>query len=190
MTTIAEKIIKELKTKTLTILQLSEITQIEEPKIRTTIKRLKDRAIVQETGMFLDRYKIYKLSDKLFNASFILRLIKKLDGVKAVILISIVDGAPISSILPEGINESRYAAMTTALFSLAQRACVATNKGKFKFSYIEGEDGKLLIIYFHKALVLSISFDSTISNEMIFTSYIKIIELIGNPLSDLIFSID
>ena len=87
MTTIAEKLIKELKTKALTILQLSEITQIEEPKIRTTIKRLKDRAIVQETGMFLDRYKIYKLSDKLFNASFILRLIKKLDGVKAVILI-------------------------------------------------------------------------------------------------------
>jgi len=136
--------------------------------------------------MFLDRYKIYMLSDKLYNASFILKLIKKLDGVKAVMLISIIDGAPISSILPEGINESRYAAMTTALFSLGQKACIATNKGKFKLSYIEGEDGKLVMIYFHKGLVLSISFDSTINNEMIFTSYIKIIELIGNPLSDLI----
>ena len=186
MTTIAEKLIKELKTKALTILQLSELTGIEEPKIRTTINRLKEKTIVQETGMFLDRYKIYKLSDKLFNASFIMRMIKNLDGVKAVILISTVDGAPISSILPEGSIESRYAAMTVAIFSLMERACKETNKGKFKFCHIEGEDGKLLIISLNKGLTLSISFDSTVVNDLMFTSYLKIIDLIGNSLSDLI----
>ena len=186
MTTIAEKLIIELKTKALTILQLSEITGIEEPKIRTTINRLKEKTIVQETGMFLDRYKIYKLSDKLLNASFVMRMIKKLDGAKAVILISSVDGAPISSILPEGSIESRYAAMTVAIFSLMERACKDTNKGKFKFCHIEGEDGKLLIISFNKGLILSISFDSTVSNDLILTSYIKVIDLIGNSLSDLI----
>ncbi len=186
MTTIAEKIINELKTKALTTLQLSEITEIEEAKIRTTINRLKEKAIVQETGMFLDRYKIYKLSDKLFNASFILRMIKKLDGVKAVILISSVDGAPISSILPEGLNESRYAAMTIALFSLMERACKDINKGRFKFCYIEGEDGKILLISFNEGLILSISFDSTVNNDLMFASYMKIIDLIGSSLSDLI----
>ena len=186
MTTIAEKIIKELKTKVLTILQLSEITEIEEAKIRTTIYRLKEKTIVEETGMFLDRYKIYKLSDKLFNASFILRMIKKLDGVKAVILISDIDGAPISSILPEGIDESRYAAMTVAMFNLMIRACKDINKGKFKYCHVEGEDGKLLIISFNKGLILSISFDSTVDNDLMFTSYLRIIDLIGNSLSDLI----
>jgi len=186
MTTIAEKLIKELKTKALTILQLSEITGIEEPKIRTTINRLKEKTIVQESGMFLDRYKIYKLSDKLFNASFIMRMIKKLDGVKAVILISDVDGASISSILPEEFDESRYAAMTIAMFNLMERACKEIKKGKFKFCHIEGEDGKLLIISFNKGLILSISFDSTVDNDLMFTSYIKIIDLIGNSLSDLI----
>ena len=186
MTTIAEKLIVELKTKALTILQLSEITGIEEPKIRTTINRLKEKTIVRETGMFLDRYKIYKLSDQLFNAAFIMRMIKKLDGVTAVILISNVDGAPISSILPEGGIESRYAAMTVAMFSLMERACKDTNKGKFKFCHIEGEDGKLLIISLNKGLILSISFDLTVDNDLIFTSYLKIIDLIGNSLSDLI----
>ncbi len=136
--------------------------------------------------MFLDRYKIYKLSDKLFNATFILRLIKKLDGVIAIMLISSVDGAPISSILPEGENESRYAAMTIAMFTMIVRACTETNKGKFKYCYIEGEDGKILIISLNKGLVLSISFDSTISNEMVFTTYLKIIDLISDSLSDII----
>lgn len=136
--------------------------------------------------MFLDRYKVYKLSDKLLNASFIMGLIKKLDGVKAAMLISNVDDAPINSILPEGINESRYAAMTIAMYSMMERACIETNKGKFKFCYIEGEDGKLLMISLNKGLILSISFDSTINNERVFTTYIKIIDLISDSLSDLI----
>lgn len=136
--------------------------------------------------MFLERYKIYKLSDKLSNASFILKLIKKLEGVKAVMLISISDNVPISSILPKGVNESKYATMTIALFNLIQKACLGTNKGNFKLSYIEGEDGKLLVKHINKGLILSISFDSTISNDVVFNLYIKIIQLMDSPLSALI----
>jgi len=73
--TIGQKIKKELKNKPLTIYQLSKNLGIEEPNIRTTIKRLKDKGIIEGTGMFLDRYKIYRLTDKVLNINLLLRML-------------------------------------------------------------------------------------------------------------------
>ena len=173
-----------MKNKPLTISQLSEILGIEEPNIRTTIKRLKDKGLIEETGMFVDRYKIYRMSEKALNSTVMLRMLMKIEGVKAVALISI-DGLPVGSILPEGSSDARYAAMTAALVSLGERACKETKKGGLNIVFIQGEEGKILVVDCGPDFVLTMSLDTTISKEHLFTEYFKTIDLVRSTIADM-----
>lgn len=183
ITTIPEMILKELKMKPLTISQLSEILDKEEPTIRTTINRLKEKGLIEETGLFDDKYKIYRLTEVGLSSNLILKMLMKLDGIKAIALISI-RGVPISSILPEGVDEMRFAAMTAAMMSLGERACRETKKGGFKLNFIQGEKGKILIVECGSEFVISMSFDDSISNEKIFTEQMKIINFLRAEYAD------
>ena len=76
-------------------------------------------------------------------------LLKKLLGaipeVKAAAIVS-AEGLPIASALPQGVDETRFAAMTAALLSLSEKAIIEMNKGEFVQLYIKGSDGYLLIL--------------------------------------------
>ena len=55
------------------------------------------------------------------------------------------EGFPIASTLPQGVDETRIAAMTAALLSLSERAIIEMKKGEFEELYVKGSDGSLLI---------------------------------------------
>jgi len=181
--TLGQRIMREIRKKPLTILQLSEILKKDEANIRTTINRLKDKNYIKETGKFEDRYKIYKISDSTEN-TLALKILMKVKGVRAVTL-NTIDGIPIDCILPEGSNanmENKYAAMTAAVVSLSERALRETNKGNLNLMLIDGQEGKLLVIGCGTEFVITISFDETISNGELFAEYFRTIEIIKNSI--------
>ena len=73
-------------------------------------------------------------------------LLKKLLGaipeVKSAAIVS-AEGLPIASALPQGVDETRIAAMTAALLSLSERAIIEMNKGDFDQLYIKGSGQRI-----------------------------------------------
>lgn len=61
------------------------------------------------------------------------------------VLISSLDGLPIASALPQGVNEWIMAPITTALFTLAERTVIEMEKDEFEYICIKGSNGYLLI---------------------------------------------
>ncbi len=56
------------------------------------------------------------------------------------------DGLPMSSLLPEGIEEDRVAAISATLSSLAERASNELRMGKLEQTYAKGENGYILVM--------------------------------------------
>ncbi len=77
---VAERILIFLKEKDATVKDLSEGLDLSENVIRTTINRMKENDLVQETGVFRDRFKIYTrggLSEReVIKRDFLKRLLK------------------------------------------------------------------------------------------------------------------
>ena len=92
-------------------------------------------------------------------------LLKKLLGaipeVKAAAIVS-AEGLPIASALPQGVDETRIAAMTAALLSLSERAIIEMGKGDFDQLYVKGSDGYLLILQAGPNAVLTVSTSSEV----------------------------
>ena len=92
-------------------------------------------------------------------------LVKKILGaipeVKAAAIVS-AEGLPIASALPQGVDETRIAAMTAALLSLSERAIIEMDKGNFDQLYIKGDSGYLLILQAGPNAVLTVSTTSEV----------------------------
>ena len=92
-------------------------------------------------------------------------LLKKLLGaipeVKAAAIVS-AEGLPIASALPQGVDETRIAAMTAALLSLSERAIIEMAKGDFDQLYVKGSSGYLLILQAGPNAVLTVSTNSEV----------------------------
>lgn len=92
-------------------------------------------------------------------------LLRKLLGaipeVKAAAIVS-AEGLPIASALPQGVDETRIAAMTAALLSLSERAIIEMSKGDFDQLYIKGSTGYLLILQAGPNAVLTVSTTSEV----------------------------
>ncbi len=56
-----------------------------------------------------------------------------------------LDGLPISSLLPEGAEEDRIAALSATILSLGERASEELKKGKLEQTYVKGTDGYILV---------------------------------------------
>lgn len=57
-----------------------------------------------------------------------------------------VEGLPIASALPHDVDETRIAAMTAAILSLAERAALELDKGEMEQVYIRGSKGFILVM--------------------------------------------
>ena len=92
-------------------------------------------------------------------------LLKKLLGaipeVKSAAIVS-AEGLPIASALPQGVDETRIAAMPAALLSLSERAIIEMDKGNFDQLYIKGDSGYLLILQAGPNAVLTVSTTSEV----------------------------
>jgi len=77
-------------------------------------------------------------------------------GIEACAIAS-KEGLPLVSALPQDVDETRIAAMTTALFSLAERSIIEFDKGNFHTLYIKGSNGYLLVFQADSNAVLAVS---------------------------------
>ena len=84
------------------------------------------------------------------------KLLAAIPEVKAAATVS-AEGLPIASALPQGIDETRIAAMTAALLSLSERAIIEMGKGDFDQLYIKGSEGYLLVMQAGPNAVLTVS---------------------------------
>lgn len=84
------------------------------------------------------------------------KLLEAIPEVKAVAIVS-REGLPIASALPQGIDETRIAAMTAALHSLAEQAIIALEKGEYDQLNIKGSSGYLLVHRVNPNAVLIVS---------------------------------
>lgn len=56
------------------------------------------------------------------------------------------EGLPIASAIPRGVDETRVAAMTSALFNLGKHSVMEIQQGNVAEIYIKGTDGCLLVV--------------------------------------------
>ena len=95
------------------------------------------------------------------------KLLSAIPEVKAAAIVS-VEGLPIASALPQGVDETRIAAMTAALLSLAERAALELNKGEFEQVYVKGSSGYLLVLSAGQNAVLTVSTTKDVRLGLIF----------------------
>lgn len=73
------------------------------------------------------------------------KLMKNIPKVKAATIVS-VEGFPIASVLPSGVNETRIAAISAALSSLAERSVIEMKKGEFDQLWVKCSEGYLIVL--------------------------------------------
>jgi len=88
--------------------------------------------------------------------NILIALLKQNSGLKAARIVS-TEGMPIASALPEGVDETKIAAMTAALLSLAKMSVIEMKKGEFDQLYVKGTDGYLLVMQAGPNAVLTVS---------------------------------
>ncbi|MGQ4872583.1 MAG: roadblock/LC7 domain-containing protein [Promethearchaeia archaeon] len=95
------------------------------------------------------------------------KLLASIPEIKAAAIVS-VEGLPIASALPQGIDETKIAAMTAAILSLGERAILEMNKGTFEQIYVKGSDGYLLVLSAGPNAVLTVSTTKDVRLGLIF----------------------
>ena len=114
-------------------------------------------------------------------------LLKKLLGaipeVKSAAIVS-AEGLPIASALPQGVDETRIAAMTAALLSLSERAIIEMGKGDFDQLYIKGSEGYVLVMQAGPNAVLIVSTTKEVRLGSILLDSRRTSEKIARKLGD------
>ena len=106
------------------------------------------------------------------------KLLAAIPEVKAAAIVS-AEGLPIASALPQGVDETRIAAMTAALLSLAERSVIEMDKGEFDQLYVKGSDGYLLVLQAGPNAVLTVSTTKDVRLGLIFLDCKRTCEKIG-----------
>ncbi len=107
------------------------------------------------------------------------KFLSAIPEVKAAAIVS-VEGLPIASALPQDIDETRIAAMTAALLSLAERAVIEMNKGDFVQLFVKGTDGYLLVLAAGINAVLTVSTTKDVRLGLIFLDAKRVCDKIAN----------
>lgn len=79
-----------------------------------------------------------------------------------------VEGLPIASMMPEGVDDTRMAAMTAAMLSLGERAALEMNKGMLEQILLRGENGYLIVMSAGANAVLTVSATREVKLGLIF----------------------
>ncbi|SNZ02121.1 hypothetical protein SAMN06265182_0005 [Persephonella hydrogeniphila] len=85
----------------------------------------------------------------------ILQAVVRDAGAEGAVLVS-PDGLAIASVLPEGIDEDRVAAMGAAILSLGERVTTELNKGTLEQLYVKGSKGYMIFTGIGDLAVLGI----------------------------------
>ncbi len=85
----------------------------------------------------------------------ILQAVVRDAGAEGAVLVS-PDGLAIASVLPEGIDEDRVAAMGAAILSLGERVTTELSKGTLEQLYVKGSKGYMIFTGISDLAVLGI----------------------------------
>ncbi|MFX1307790.1 MAG: roadblock/LC7 domain-containing protein [Promethearchaeota archaeon] len=114
-----------------------------------------------------------------FYTKMLKKLLAAIPEVNAAAIVS-TEGLPIASVLPYRIDETRIAAMTAALLSLAKRSVIEMEKGGFDQLYVKGSDGYLLVLQAGPNAVLTVSTTKYAKLGLIFLDCKRICEKIAH----------
>jgi uncharacterized protein len=78
------------------------------------------------------------------------------------------DGYIIGSVLGDGVDQDRFAAMCASLLALADRAAQEVARGKMKQVLIEGDKGIMLLVHAGEDAVLAVAAKPTVNLGMVF----------------------
>jgi predicted regulator of Ras-like GTPase activity (Roadblock/LC7/MglB family) len=78
------------------------------------------------------------------------------------------DGFILGSVLGEGIDQDRFAAMCASLLALADRAADEISRGELKQVMIEGSSGVMLLVHAGEDAVLAVATKPTASLGRVF----------------------
>jgi len=109
-------------------------------------------------------------------------IMEKVEGVKAAQL-SADTGQPLVSVLPSNVDDMRFAAINSALCSLADRAIDEMGLGDFEQLYVKGEKGYILILHAGEDQVLTVSTTKNIKLGPILYQHKKMIEEISENVT-------
>ncbi len=84
------------------------------------------------------------------------KLLGAIPEISSVFIVS-AEGLPIAHALPQGVDETRIAAMTSALLSLSERAIIEIGKGDFDQLYIKGREGYFIVMQAGPNAVMALS---------------------------------
>lgn len=67
-----------------------------------------------------------------------------------------IDGLPLASALPSGVDEDRVSAMAAAVLSLGERTADELRRGTLEQVYVKGSDGYVILMQTGKDAVLQV----------------------------------
>lgn len=83
-----------------------------------------------------------------------LRALQQTEGIEASAVVSI-DGLSMASALPANVEEDRVSAMSAAMLSLGERIASELGRGVLDQVYIEGKNGRVLVVAVGEEAVLT-----------------------------------
>ena len=109
------------------------------------------------------------------------KLLRAVPEIKAAAIVS-AKGLPISSALPQGVDETKFAAMTAALVLLSEKAIIEMRKGDFHQVYVKGTEGYLLVMQVGPDMVLMLSTTKDVRIGLILLECERVCEKISDIL--------
>ena len=103
-------------------------------------------------------------------------------GIVDIAVVSI-EGLPITSIVIENVEETRFAAMTAAMLSLGERVAAELNKGNLKKIFVEGENGYIITMQAGENAVLTVSSTADAKLGLLFLDMERAAKTIAKILS-------
>jgi len=115
----------------------------------------------------------------------------KLQGMVEIAAVVTLEGLPITHFpeqLPEGVDNTRIAAMTAALLSLGERAMMEMGQGVLTRIFVEGDEGYLMSVQAGDQAVLTAAAKSSLKLGLLFhdmkKASKKIGEILDNPIEE------
>lgn len=108
-------------------------------------------------------------------------ILASMPEVQSAAIVSI-EGLPIASTLPNSIDETRVAAMTAAIMSLAELATQEFGKGFFEEVFVRGQNGYVFTMATGQTAVLTISTKKNVNLGLIFIELNRICDKIAKYL--------
>ena len=104
-------------------------------------------------------------------------LVDNVEGIRNSAIVS-AEGLIVQSILEEGMNEIKVAAMTATILSVAERVLIELRSGKLDVCILQGDEGNFVVMQAGEELILALCLDPDARMDTAFIEMRKVSEQI------------